>query len=295
MSGRLQGKVSVITGGASGMGLATAKRYLEEGAKVVIGDLNSASGDTAMGQLAEAGLAANARFIQVDVAKEADIEAMIALAVSQFGGLDILFNNAGVGGAFGAITDVHVDDWDYTFDVLVRGVFLGVKHGAKQMIAQGRGGSIINTASIAGLSGGGGPIAYSAAKAAVINLTRAAAIELAKNHIRVNAICPGPILTPLMHGGRPEAVTHTMKDFLPWPDMGQPEHIAGAAFFLASDDSVFVTGDALIVDGGVEAAGPGIFGSGRFGGVPAGYVGANRGTTGEGAVIRQRPEKVQRD
>jgi NAD(P)-dependent dehydrogenase (short-subunit alcohol dehydrogenase family) len=295
MSGRLQDKVAVITGGASGMGLATAKRYLQEGAKVVIGDLNTASGETAMGQLAEAGLAANARFIKVDVAQEADIEAMIALAVSQFGGLDILFNNAGVGGAFGAITDVHVDDWDYTFDVLVRGVFLGLKHGARQMIAQGRGGSIINTASIAGLSGGGGPIAYSAAKAAVINLTRAAAIELAKNRIRVNAICPGPILTPLMHGGRPEAVTNTMKDFLPWPDMGQPEHIAGAAFFLASDDSIFVTGDALLVDGGVEAAGPGIFGSGRFAGVPAGYVGANRGTTGEGAVIRQRPEKVQRD
>jgi NAD(P)-dependent dehydrogenase (short-subunit alcohol dehydrogenase family) len=291
MTGRLQDKVAVITGGASGMGLATAKRFLKEGAKVVIADLNPVTGETALEALAEAGHGARARFIRVDVAAEADIEAMVALAVDQFGGLDILFNNAGVGGAFGALTDIHVDDWDYTFAVLVRGVFLGLKHGARQLLAQGRGGSIINTASIAGVSGGGGPLAYSAAKAAVINLTRAAAIELAPSRIRVNAICPGPILTPLMHGGRPEQVTETMKEFLPWPDMGQPDDIAGAALFFASDDSNFVTGDAMLVDGGVTAAGPGIFGRSKFGGVPAGFVGANRGTTGEGALVRQRPPR----
>jgi len=290
MADRLAGKVAVITGAASGMGLATARRFLKEGAHVVIADLNVANGEGAMAALKDEGLGAQARFIRVDVAAEADIEAMIALAVADFGRLDILFNNAGVGGAFGALTDIHVDDWDYTFDVLVRGVFLGLKHGARRMLAQGDGGSIINTASVAAFSGGGGPLAYSAAKAAVLNLTRAAAAELAPHRIRVNAICPGPILTPLMHGGRPDQVQVTMKDFLPWPEIGQPDDIAGAALFYASDDANFVTGDAMVVDGGLMAVGPGITTRTGFSGAPKGWSGANRGTTGEKAVVRKRGE-----
>jgi NAD(P)-dependent dehydrogenase (short-subunit alcohol dehydrogenase family) len=292
MSGRLDGKVAVITGGASGMGLATAARFLKEGAKVVIADLNQATGSAALESLAEGGQDDRVRFIRVDVAAETDIEAMIALAIDQFGRLDVLFNNAGVGGAFGALTDIHVDDWNYTFAVLVRGVFLGLKHGARQMLAQGGGGSIINTASIAGMSGGAGPLAYSAAKAAVINLTRASAVELARDRVRVNAICPGPILTPLMHGGKPDRATETIKAFIPWPEIGQPADIAGAALFFASDDSGFVTGDAMVVDGGVEAAGPGIFGRSNFALTPPGLTGANRGTTGEGAIVRNRPPRA---
>jgi NAD(P)-dependent dehydrogenase (short-subunit alcohol dehydrogenase family) len=289
MVGRLDGKVAVITGGASGMGLASAERFLGEGARVLIADLNPATGEAAAEALAAGGRAAQVGFVRVDVAAEADIERMIALAVERFGRLDVLFNNAGVGGAFGAVTDIHVDDWDYTFAVLVRGVFLGIKHGARRMLAQGEGGSIINTASIAALSGGGGPLAYSSAKAAVLNLTRAAAVELAPSRIRVNAICPGPILTPLMHGGRPERATETMKPFIPWPEIGQPADIAGAALFYASDDSGFVTGDAMLVDGGVTAGGPGIFGRSSFASAPPGVTGANRGTTGEGPLVRKRP------
>ena len=289
MTGRLEGKVAVITGGASGMGLATVRRFLAEGARVLIADMNPESGATA---LAELHAGDRVRFEQVDVSVESDVERAVASAVSSFGQLDVIFNNAGVGGAFGAVTDLHVEDWDYTFAVLVRGVFLGVKHGARQLVEQGWGGAIINTASIAGMSGGSGPLCYSAAKAAVINLTRAAAIELAPHRIRVNAINPGTILTPLMHGGRPERVSERLERFVPWPDaVGTPEHIAGAALFLASDDAGYVTGEALVVDGGLTAAGPGLIRNGGPGSAPAGFVGANRGTTGAGTVIRQRPER----
>jgi NAD(P)-dependent dehydrogenase (short-subunit alcohol dehydrogenase family) len=219
----------------------------------------------------------------------------VAAAVDHFGQLDVVVNNAGVGGAFGAVTDLHVDDWDYTFAVLVRGVFLGIKHGARQMIAQGWGGSIINTASIAGLSGGGGHLCYSAAKAAVQNLTRAAALELAPHRIRVNTINPGVILTPLMHGGRPEQAAALMGPRVPWPELGRPEHIAGAALFFASDDSDYVTGDSMLVDGGLMAAGPGLNLPGGPTTAPPGFVGVNRGTTGEGTTVRERPPKPGRD
>ena len=282
MTGRLDGKVAVITGGGSGMGRATTLRFLDEGASVVFGDLNET---TAFETLELAGdFEKNVRFIRTDVAEERDVEAMIALAVDDFGRLDIVFNNAGVGGAFGAIDQIEVDDWDYTFNVLARGPFLGIKHGSRVMKEQGWGGSIINTASVAGLSGGSGPQAYSAAKAAVINLTMTAAVELGADRIRVNAICPGGIATPLISMGRdPKDVEAGLENLQPLPFAGKPEHIAGAALFLASDDAAFVSGHALVVDGGLEAAGPNLFGRMR---VFEGIKGVSRGTTGQGPIIR---------
>src|SRR5688500_5481298 len=259
MSGRLAGRVAVITGGASGMGRATVLRFLAEGARVVVADLNEANGESAMEEIRTLGHADDACFVRTDVAEETDVERMIGTAVDRFGTLDVVFNNAGVGGAFGPLTHVEVEDWDYTFAVLTRGVFLGIKHGAAAMEAAGGGGSIINTASVAGLSGGGGPPAYSAAKAAVINLTQSAAVALAPSHIRVNAICPGVIMTPLALGRvDPAVATERFSKLQPWPEHGTGDHIAGAALFLASDDSLFVTGEALVVDGGLTAAGPGI-------------------------------------
>ena len=288
MSGRLDGKVAVITGGASGMGKATALRFLDEGARVVVADLNDAAGAGWLVAAAAVGHADETRFVTANVAVEDDIVAMIAATVAAFGQLDIVFNNAGIGGAFGPLTDLEVADWDETFHVLVRAVFLGCKHGARQMRAQGWGGSIINTASVAGITGGGGPLAYSAAKAAVINLTRSAAIELADDLIRVNAICPGAIDTPLLAQGRPKgALDEQLGSFQPWPRIGRPDDIAGAALFLASDDASYVTGEALVVDGGLMASGPSNR-SGR-GTSPDGWVGMNRGTTGQGATVRKRP------
>ena len=269
------------------MGRATTMRFLQEGASVVVADYNEDTGKQTLAIAAEKGFREQARFIRTDVAKEAEVAAMIDLAMSDFGRVDIVFNNAGVGGALGPIWDVEVSEWDYTFDVLAKGVFLGIKHAARAMKKLGRGGSIINTASIAGLSGGGGPLVYSAAKAAVVNLTKGAALQLAADHIRVNAICPGGVLTPLTDRGDPASAAARMNQMQPWPEHGKPEHIAGAALFLASDDSTFVTGEALVVDGGLTAAGPDIWrrlGAGRE--AQLSQVGLNRGSTGAESTRR---------
>ena len=284
---RLKDRVAVITGGASGMGRGTVMRFLDEGAAVVVADFNEDTGKQTLALAAERNHKDRVRFIRTDVAKEADIEGMIKLAIAEFGRLDIVFNNAGVGGALGPIWDVDVEEWDYTFDVLAKGVFLGIKHAASAMKQQGQGGSIINTASVAGLSGGAGPAVYSAAKAAVINLTKAAAMQLAGDRIRVNAICPGGILTGLTDRGDPASAGKRMDSFQPWPEHGKPEHIAGAALFLASDDSEFVTGEALVVDGGLTAAGPDIwqrFGTSRE--AQLSNVAVNRGSTGASSTSR---------
>lgn len=269
------------------MGRATTMRFLQEGASVVIADYNEDTGTQTLAIASDHGHRDRVRFIRTDVAKEPQVAAMIDLAMSDFGRVDIVFNNAGVGGALGPIWDVEVDEWDYTFDVLAKGVFLGIKHAARAMKKLGRGGSIINTASIAGLSGGGGPLVYSAAKAAVINLTKGAALQLAADRIRVNAICPGGVLTPLTDRGDPATAAKRMEQMQPWPEHGKPEDIAGAALFLASDDSGFVTGEALVVDGGLTAAGPDIWrrlGNSRE--AQLSQIGVNRGSTGAASTRR---------
>ena len=260
MTGQLESKVAIVTGGASGMGLATVRRFLEEGASVVVGDLNSDNGRQLLEELSADGYDEKVRFTVTDVSVEDDVAAMTELALDAFGRLDIVFNNAGIGGAFGPITELEVDDWDTTFHVLVRSVFLGTKHAAKVLIAQGQGGSIINTASIAGMGGGAGPQAYSAAKAAVVSLSKTTAVELAPHDIRVNAICPGVIFTPLMHSGNEEQAEEVIEEIQPLSKRGEGSDIAGMAVFLAGDDSLFVTGQEHIVDGGLLASGPRMIG-----------------------------------
>jgi NAD(P)-dependent dehydrogenase (short-subunit alcohol dehydrogenase family) len=265
---RLAGKVAIITGGASGMGLATVMKFAAEGAKVVVADFNAQTGAAAVEAATKQGYAVS--FIKTDVANEQDIEAMCEHAQATYGRLDVL------------------EDWNYTFDVLAKGVFLGIKHGARVMRRQGEGGSIINTASVAGLSGDGGPLVYSAAKAAVINLSKSSAVELAPDYIRVNAICPGFIATPLNDGGNPEATQHSFSKSQPWPDYGRGEHIAGAALFLASDDAAFVTGESIVVDGGLTAEGPGR--SRKFpkkSGRNSRYSGVTKGSTGAENDLRK--------
>lgn len=280
--GQLEGKVAVITGAASGMGLATAQRFVAEGASVVIADFNAVDGARAADDLG-----ASARFARCDVAVEDDVAAAIDLAVQSFGRLDVMFNNAGIGGAFGPITEIDADEWDATFAVLVRGVFLGIKHAARVMIRQGDGGSIINTASIAGLGGGGGPQAYSSAKAAVVNLSQTTALELAPHLIRVNAICPGLIFTPLMHQGDEADAERVMRELQPMPRRGEPADIAGAALWLAGGDSEFVSGQAITVDGAITAAGTRAFG--RLTGTTKMHriSGMAHGTTGRAPTVRR--------
>jgi NAD(P)-dependent dehydrogenase (short-subunit alcohol dehydrogenase family) len=280
--GQLEGRVAVITGAASGMGLATATRFVAEGAQVVIADYNAEAGQAVADELG-----ASARFTRCDVSVEDDVAAAIALATDAFGRLDIVFNNAGIGGAFGPVTEVEADDWDATFAVLVRGVFLGIKHGARVLIDQGEGGSIINTGSVAGLGGGAGPQAYSAAKAAVINLSQTTALELAPHEIRVNAICPGVIFTPLMHSGDEDDAEDMIAELQPIPRRGEGSDIAGAALWLAGDDASFVTGQAITVDGGLLSAGPRVFGRLKNTRNIHRMVGMAHGTTGQAPTVRR--------
>ena len=281
--GRLEGKVAVVTGGVSGMGLATVERFLSEGARVVVGDLNQEAGD----ELAARYDYDRFRFLRADVSVEDDVVGLILEATAEMGRLDVMFSNAGIGGAIGPITELEVEHWDETFEILVRSVFLGTKHAARAMIDQGEGGSIINTASIAGLSAGAGPQAYSAAKASVISLSQTTAVELAPHRIRVNAINPRVIFTPLMHGGEPEEAARAMEQLQPWPERGEGADIAAMATYLASDESSFVTGQALTVDGGLTAAGTRVWGTLRGTRNVDRVSGIAYGTTG-------RPKSVRR-
>ena len=248
--GELDGKVAVITGGASGIGEASVKRFIEEGARVVIADMQEERGQA----LADS-LKGSAVFAKTDVTVEAQVKAAIDMAGTEWGRLDCVFNNAGFGGAMGPLEDTPVEDYDITMDVLVKGVFLGMKHAIPIMKKQG-GGSLINTASVAALVCGHTPHFYSVAKAAVVQLTKTVALEVGENNIRVNAICPGFIVTPLSTNtvGRDETLKEkNIKITQAIPRTGQPDDIAQMACWLAGDRSTFVTGQAIAVDGGSAA------------------------------------------
>ena len=254
--GRLDAKVAVITGGASGIGEAAARIFAAEGARVVIADIQDERGEALA-----AGLGGAAVYQHTDVTREDDVRAVVARAVSAFGRIDCIYNNAGFIGAVGPIEDIPVDEYDRTMAVLLRSVFLGMKFAAPPMKAQGAG-SIISTASVAGLMAGEGPHVYATAKAAIVHLTRSVALELGPHGVRVNCICPGATLTPLVLQGIPEtpqaedAVKAVFTRFQPIPRAGMPDDIARAALWLASDDSTFVTGQAIAVDGGLSSTHP---------------------------------------
>ena len=253
---RLINKVAVVTGGCSGIGLGTVERFVAEGARVVVGDI-----DDAAGAALEARFADKVAYQRCNVTDERQIEALMNSAAERFGGLDIVFNNAGAAGTQARIDDITGDDWDRAQSLLLRSAALGIRYAVPHLAQRG-GGSIVNIASIAGLQSGAGAVAYSVAKAGVIHLTRIAAVELARRGIRVNAVSPGLILTNIFTP--PEYVTATMAEGIkhamaqsapqaqPLARAGLPDDVAKAVLFLVTDDSSFVTGGHLVVDGGAS-------------------------------------------
>lgn len=281
MGNRLEGKVAVVTGGASGMGLATVERFVAEGASVVLTDLPPADFDALEDRIgadqarlhyrdrAKDGpndghaiaerLGPAARFVPADVTVADELAVVVDTAVRELGGLDILFNNAGVGGAEGSVVDCPEPVFDRIIDVDLKAVWRGIKLAAPHMIERG-GGSIISTSSGAALMGIPGLAAYSAAKGGVVALTRAAAMELAPARVRVNCICPGGIVTPIIYQSPlmgasidPDTLRAVLGMAHPIPRAGEPEDIANTALWLASDEASFVTGQAIAVDGGLSA------------------------------------------
>jgi NAD(P)-dependent dehydrogenase (short-subunit alcohol dehydrogenase family) len=251
---RFAGKRAVVTGGASGIGRATALRLAGEGAAVIIGDIDEAGGqelaDTSNGRIT---------FQRTDVTQAAEIEALVA-AADAAGGLDVLFNNAGAGGARAPLDEIAPEEWDRTQALLLRSVALGIRYAAPLMAKRG-GGAIVNTASVAAIGAGYAPTAYSTAKAGVLHLTRMAAADLARHNIRVNAVLPGFIATNIfttslgLEGDQRDqanaAIAGMAAEAQPIRRTGRPEDIAAAVAFLASDDAAFVTGTHLLVDGGL--------------------------------------------
>lgn len=250
--GRLEGKVAVITGAGSGMGRATAELFVAEGARVVVADRSGQEEEVAK-SLGDAAVA-----VHVDVSVESDIREMIATAEERFGKLDVLHNNAGFGGPLKPLHEQTMETWEAVQGTNLKAVFLGMKYGIQAMLRNG-GGSVVNTASAAGLVGWKGHSVYGAAKAGVVQLTKAAALDYADQHVRVNAICPGMFWTGLVKGARdtgtvgkqPPVGSYPPPSNVPMNRWGLASEIATATLFLASDESSFVTGVALPVDGGL--------------------------------------------
>jgi NAD(P)-dependent dehydrogenase (short-subunit alcohol dehydrogenase family) len=252
MAGRVQGKVALVTGGGSGIGRATALTFAVEGAKVVVADVVVDGGEETVRMIKAAG--GDAVFIQTDVTKAAEVEAMVKQVVDAYGRLDCAFNNAGIEGATALTHECTEENWDRVVAIDLKGVWLCMKYEIPQMLKQG-GGVIVNTASVAGLVGFQAIPAYVASKHGVNGLTKTAALEYAKSGIRVNAVCPGVIHTPMVERffkANPQA-SETMSALEPVGRLGKPEEIAAAVVWLCSDASSFVTGLPMAVDGALTA------------------------------------------
>ncbi|MEK6268522.1 MAG: SDR family oxidoreductase [Planococcus sp. (in: firmicutes)] len=241
----LAGKVAIVTGGASGIGFATAKAFLDKGAKVVIGDYNEEGGQQAEQQLKQG--EADVAFINVDVANEESVEQMVAATVKRFGRVDIIVNNAGIG-VLGVTHELTYEDYHKVIAVNQDGVFFGAKHAIKNMLEHGDGGVIINTSSILGSVGEGGAFAYNASKGAVNLMTKSLALQYAEHKIRVNAVAPGYVETGMVSKEALGDFYDALVDKHPVGRLGQPEEIAHAIVFLVENE--FVTGSTLMVDGG---------------------------------------------
>lgn len=250
---RLKDKVAIISGGGSGFGEVTAHLFAREGAAVMLADINGDAAQAVAGSIvAESGQAAWAR---TDVTSSSSVEAMVQAALKQFGRVDILFNNAGIEG-FGTVIDTEESAWERIFAVHVRGAYLCSKYALLAMIEGGRGGSVVNVSSVAGLVGIRNMTAYSAAKGAILSMTRSMAVDFAQYNVRVNCVAPGTTMTPmgqrLVEGDTPEQLALRMSRY-PLNRFGRPEEIANAVLFLASDESSYATGSCLVVDGGLTA------------------------------------------
>lgn len=254
--GRVEGKVALITGAASGIGEATAELFAREGATVMLADVQDDKAQAVLERIRSAG--GTAAYVHCDVSVGEDVGGMVRATVEQFGRLDLLYNNAGLGRG-GPLTEMSEADWDLVIDVDLKSIFLGVKFAAPEMRKVG-GGAIVSTASIAGVRGAPGLAAYSAAKAGVINLTRSLAAELAADNIRVNCVCPGVIRTPIfaqvmtLPEGEQESFWRGMSRGALLGRVGLPEDIARGVLFLCSDDASYITGHPLVIDGGMTAS-----------------------------------------
>ena len=251
MTGRLEGKVAAITGGASGFGAGAARRFVAEGAKVVIGDIQDDAGQAVADELG-----ANCHYVHCNVTVEDDVANLVDTAVKEFGQLDIMYNNAGVVGAVGPIATTPADEWHKTIDIHLSGCFYGCKHAARVMMPRGTG-SIVNMSSTAGIQGGLGPHAYTAAKHAIVGITKSVAAELSRSGIRANCISPTGMATAMVAAltGDPSDIAGTEKilaETSPLKDRpGRAEDVVNAALWLASDESGYTSGLTLTTDAGI--------------------------------------------
>jgi NAD(P)-dependent dehydrogenase (short-subunit alcohol dehydrogenase family) len=255
MSRLLEGKVALITGAASGIGRATSLVFAEEGAKLVLADVDDRGGEDTVAAVGERG--SEAHYVHCDVSDPADVEELIAAAVERFGRVDCAFNNAGIGGASAPLAEYELEAWHRVLAINLTGVFLCMQSELRQMVAQGAG-AIVNAASVVGVIGYPELAAYNAAKHGVIGLTRTAALEYADQGIRVNAVCPGWTETPMVmdEGPSPASdpeVYRAIAGMAPMKRLGMPDEIGHAVAWLCSDAASFVTGHPMVVDGGVTA------------------------------------------